>query len=150
MNQEPKERCGECGQYKSPYPITMNKSLAILLTKLAKLFYLGEPFNSKELRDRNQISSSDYTNMSHLAFLGVVEKHFEQGEREGRAWHLTKKAEDFLFGLPIPREVMVFNGSIVEVSNEVVTINTAVGFYEPPEVWARKRRRPNQEGDLFA
>lgn len=142
--------CQTCGRSMDPYEITLHAGLSRLVLKLAQIYGVGETFNSKDLSDREIISSSDYTNMSHLGYLGLVEKHFNQGERSERLWKLTPLAEEYVFGLPIPRSVFVFNNHVVKKSPVTVTLQTAVGFYEPPQAWAEKRRgEAAKMGDLF-
>lgn len=142
--------CPTCGRTMEPYEITLHAGLSRLVLKLAQVFQVGELFNSKDLRDREIISLNDYTNMSHLSYLGLVEKHFNQGEREDRMWKLTPLSEEYVFGMPIPKSVSVFNGHVVTKSPVTVTLQTVIGSYEPPRAWSMKRRAAKDiVGDLF-
>lgn len=140
------EVCEHCGQKLNTYKFSITKSLTGSLVKLAGCG--TEMFNSKDLRDRNIISSSDYTNVTHLKYLGLVEKVFdENGERgDGRLWRITKKGVRFLNGEGIHKWVKVKCKKIIEESKETQTIKDAVGHYQPPSYWENCYNEMQQQG----
>lgn len=129
-----KSVCPHCARQMNVHNFALNRSLAGALLKIAKQIPPGFGFNFKDLRDKEVISSSDYTNMSHLKYLGLIEKI--SGVK--RLWQITDKGHALLIGQPIAKSVKVFNNKVIEVSQETMRLSDAIGFYEPPDVWARR------------
>lgn len=126
-----REVCPHCKRPMNVFTIRMTKSLAAALLKIAAVRGPGEVFNFHDLRERDLISTSDYTNMAHLRYLGLVERESPLS----RGWILTGKAQDFILGREICKWVKVWNRKIVDYSTETVTLTEVVGFYQPPSEW---------------
>lgn len=129
-----KSICPHCSRQMNVHTFALNRSLAGALLKIANRCPPGFGFNFKELRDQEVISSSDYTNMSHLKYLGLIEKM----PHAVRHWKISDKGHALLVGQPIAKSVKVFNNKVIEVSQETMRLSDAIGFYEPPDVWARR------------
>jgi hypothetical protein len=135
MGKENIEVCECCGQVLNTFKFNLTRSLSESLKKLAGCGSVN--FNTKDLRDRNIISSSDYTNITHLRYLGLVDKIIEKdGTRgEGRLWTLTQLGVNYLNNKPVHQWVKVKGREVIEKSTTTQCIKDAFGFYEPPPYW---------------
>lgn len=128
--------CPTCSHVSHTYKFSVTKSLTLALKKMAASGAME--FNSKTLRDHDVISSSDFTNVTHLKYLGLVEKVFEDdGIRgEGRKWRITEKGVRYLNGERVNKWVEIRDKQLLKTSEETVTIEEADGYYQPPPYWA--------------
>lgn len=136
--------CSECKRPMNIFTFRLTKSLANALVKIASEVK-DQSFNSKSLRDKNVISSSDYTNMSHLKYLGLVEKTGE----DGRMWRITERGKELLKGGSIPSWVKVFDNKVTEISTETIKLRSAIGYYEPPEFWRETKGEDSKQLDFL-
>lgn len=142
--------CPACGQAKNIFTFALTKSLGQALLRIARCHGVGELFNSRTLLQKDIISISDYTNMTHLKYLGLVEK----AKGQHRLWYLTALAGDVLNGGYLPAWVRVFNNKVIEMAQTHITLEEAVGFYQTPREWARSAQpvpasREEKQGVLF-
>jgi hypothetical protein len=126
--------CPTCHRPMNVYTITLTRSNVGALLKIARAYSPGSNFNFKKLRDNNTISSSDYTNMSHLKYLGLVEKV----DHDTRLWRITDKGAAMITGQPVAKWVTVFNNKVLEITKETITMSEAIGYYDPPIAWASR------------
>ena len=138
-----REICPHCHRAMNVHTFTLSKSLANCLIKIAQHYGPRDSFNSKDLLDRHLISPSDYTNMSHLKYLGLIRK--VDGEK--RRWALTEAGEKLIEGGYCPSWVKVFGDKVIDRSPCMITLKETVGYYEIPQNWARRAERLHPVGE---
>jgi hypothetical protein len=131
------EICPHCHRPMNVYTFRLRKSLAQALLKIANFVQPGQRFNSKALLDGGVISGSDYTNMSHLKYLGLVRK----ADHESRSWELTEQAVLLISGGYGPAWVKVYDNRVIERDEILITLKDAGGYYQPPIQWAQEAQR---------
>jgi hypothetical protein len=111
----------------------------------ARKFGVNEPFHLQ--KDLN-LTKNQYCNAQKLQYWNLIEKHYSDGKRMGGYWHLTKRAGEVLNGSAIPQWVQTFNNKVQEVSEERITLEEAVGYYDLPKQWAERQEKIIEIGQL--
>ena len=108
---EPK-RCPHCNASMNEHRHKLNKNLMKALYYVAKT-YKKEPFNIKEL------DKVAYCNFQSLRYWGLIEPHFEKGDRKGGQWKVTANGLGFcMLQSKVPEVVWSYRGKIVPNSWE--------------------------------
>lgn len=140
------------------YTFRFTKSLANYLIKLADRTIPGSVFNTAELLKAGIISTSDYTNTSHLKYIGLIEKpKTGQGvEVKAALWRITILGAKLLAGKStVPAWVKVYDNKVIEVAPgaEWITLAQASGYYQDRRIWResveRAERSTESQGTLF-
>ena len=140
-----KEFCNHCGQPIMKNKHCFSKALANLLWLTAQKFNLNEPFHLQ--KDLN-LTQNQYCNFQKLQYWDLAEKHYSDGKRLGGYWHLTKRAGEVLNGLSVPQLVVTFNNEVKEVSEERITLEQAIGYYDLPKQWAERQEKVKDFGQM--
>lgn len=116
--------CPCCGQYCKIYPRMIHSTMAWCLIKFYRLSReLWDYFHvSKLCPDR--ISSGDF---AKLAMWGLIEEmpkdETDTKRRTSGYWRLTHLGADFVLGsAKVPKHIYVYNDTIIDKSEETVTI----------------------------
>jgi hypothetical protein len=74
----------------------------------------------------------------------------EKVDDENRKWKLTKLAEELINGGKINKSVRVYDNKVIEVLEETIGLEDAIGFYQPPAEWSKNAERlsPKEENQL--
>jgi hypothetical protein len=129
--------CQHCKRPMNVYTFRLTRSLANCLIKIAENVPPQAPFNAKALFDVGVISSSDYTNVSHLKYLGLIKR----SDHEARTWTLTEAAVRLIAGGSIAAWVKVYDNKVTEVSTDQITLKETRGYYNPPVAWSKESQR---------
>jgi len=140
-----KEFCSHCGQKILKNKHRFSRSLADLLLLTARKFGVNESFHLQ--KDLN-LTKNQYANYQKLQYFQLIEKHYEMGKRMGGCWHLTKRVGEVLNGSAIPQWVQTFNNKVQEVSEERVTLEQAIGYYDLPKQWAERQEKVKDFGQM--
>lgn len=140
-----KDFCSLCGQKILKNKHRFSRSLADLLLLTARKFGLNESFH---LQKDLSLTKNQYCNAQKLQYWGLIEKHFESGKRAGGYWHLTKRAGEVLNGSSVAKWVITFNNQILEVSEERITLEQAIGYYDLPKQWAERQEKVQTLGQI--
>ena len=146
---KPKEFCPHCHQAIMQNTQVFSRALGDILMTAACAFPAERPFH---LQHDLTLTKSQYTNFNKLRYWGLVKKSYNaDGARLGGYWELTSLVRYVINGKALPKWKRTFNNKVVEVSDELTTLDQAVGSYEIPEQWAEKARpMPNlTQPDLF-
>ena len=140
-----KEFCNHCGQKILKNKHCFSRSLADLLLLTARKFEVNEPFHLQ--KDLN-LTKNQYANYQKLQYFGLIDKHYQDGRRLGGYWHLTKRAGEVLNGSGVPQWIQTFNNKVQEVSEERITLEEAIGYYDLPKQWAERQEKMAGVGQL--
>lgn len=140
-----KDFCSHCGQKILKNKHIFSASLSNILLKIATKFFIGDVFNpAKDL----QLTHNEINNLQKLQYWELIAKHYQDGRRLGGYWHLTKRAGEVLNGSAVPQTVITFNNQILEVSEERITLEQAIGYYDLPEQWAERQEKVRSLGQI--
>lgn len=140
-----KEYCNHCGQPIMKHRHRFSQALADLLLSTARRFSINEPFHLQ--KDLN-LTSNQYCNFQKLQYFDLIAKHYSDGKRLGGYWHLTKRAGEVLNGSSVSQNVITFNNEVKEVSEERITLEQAIGYYDLPEQWAERQEAVKGLGQM--
>lgn len=141
-----KQICPHCGQPMMKHTHCFSKALSNIIVTTMKKFPVKQAFH---LQNDLALTKNQYNNFQKLRYWELVRKHYADGRREGGYWELTEKARDLINGGLIPRQVVTFNNEVCGYGDDHISLKDAYGYYDIPEVWARRATPVTEEEDLF-
>lgn len=140
-----KEFCSLCGQKILKNKHRFSRSLADLLLLTAQRFTVNESFH---LQKNLNLTKNQYCNFGKLQYWGLIAKHYQDGRRLGGYWHLTRRAGEVLNGSAVPRWIQTFNNKVIEISEDRITLEETIGYYDLPKQWAERQEKVSDFGQL--
>ena len=119
----PPKRCPHCDASMNEHRHKLNVPLMKALYYVVKT-YKKEPFHIKVL------DTIAYCNFQSLRYWGLIEPHFEKGDRKGGQWKVTARGLGFcMLQSKLPEVVWSYRGKLVKDSwvGERMVLITQVG-----------------------
>lgn len=117
--------CPCCGHKLAIYKYRANKSLAVMLRKIADTV---RDTGSKQVNyDDIPVPHALHSQRSKLRQHGLIAKYKENGKHVANMWVVTNKGWDWLTGKPIPAVVLVFDNQVLGHDGGEITITEALG-----------------------
>lgn len=115
-----KKVCANCGESMKAYWHSLTSGLVGDLIKAIE-FVRTNNKNCFHLAKDLQLTKSQYNNFQKLRFHALVAK--DKDHKEAGYWLITKRGGQFLRGeVEVPRRVQTFRNSVIEHSDELVSI----------------------------
>jgi hypothetical protein len=138
--------CPCCGHKLAIYKYRANKSLAVMLRKIADRVKQTEK-QQVNLDDIPMVYSL-HTQQTKLRLHGLIAKYKENGQHVASTWVITTKGYDWLAGRPIQSVVLVFDNQVLGHEGGDITIHQAIGDNEPADTFGQKTITPAEAETL--
>lgn len=76
--------------------------------------------------------------LSSLRWWGFVERpnKEEYDQPHSGKWRITAEGQEYLYGQPAPKTVDVYDGEVVDVSDEMHVVSDVKGYFEYAEIFS--------------
>lgn len=105
--EDTRARCESCGHLLVEYSFNMNKGLCAVLTKL---FEARGPIAIEKLGFTN----SQYSNYPKLAYWGLAQRVYQDGNAKGGLWEITFDGVQFIRGKKTVSKTVVMKNKVLQ------------------------------------